>query len=142
METTFDEVFAASYARIMSDGAYNPEFIAHFYELFLASSSDIAARFANTNMSRQKTMLHDSLSTLVDFNAHHKLTPQMQRLALVHGPGAANIPPALYELWLNSLLATVGQFDNQFDATVELAWRLTLAPGISYLQFTYEHPPE
>ena len=91
-------------------------------------------------MSHQKTMLHDSLRALVDFNQRRKLSPQMTTLARVHGPQAADIPPTLYVLWLNALLDTVREWDPKFDAQVELAWRLTLAPGITYLQFCYDHP--
>ncbi len=141
MEQPFDEVFAASFGRIMGNGAYNPEFIGRFYTRFLDSSPEIAKRFANTDMSRQKTMLHDSLGTLVDFSSHKRITRQMQRLAVVHGPGAADVHPDLYARWVESLLATVREFDPEYSPDVDLAWRLTLAPGISYLQFSYHHPP-
>jgi hypothetical protein len=137
----YDEAFRDSFARIMGDGAYNPGFIGRFYELFLESSAEIAERFAGTDMSRQKTMLHDSFTTLMDFNEHRCITPQLQRLALVHGPGRSDVPPGLYALWLESLLSTVSEFDPAFDSDVELAWRLTLAPGIAYLQHAYTHPP-
>ncbi len=140
MSPTYDETFAASFARILGDGAYNADFIGRFYELFFATSDDIKQRFAHTDMSHQKTMLHDSLRALVDFNQHRKLSPQMTTLARVHGPQAADIPPTLYVLWLNALLDTVREWDPKFDAQVELAWRLTLAPGITYLKFCNDHP--
>ena len=136
----YDEVFSQSFSRIMGAGAYNPEFVGRFYTLFLNSSPDIAKRFHATDMSRQKTMLHDSFTTLVDFNAHRRLTPQIQRLGAVHGPSGSDIPPGLYDLWLDSLMQTVREFDPDFNGETELAWRLTLAPGIAYLQHAYEHP--
>jgi hemoglobin-like flavoprotein len=137
----YDHAFRESFTRIMGDGAYNPAFIGRFYELFLASSPAIAERFAGTDMRRQKTMLHDSFTTLMDFNEHRRLTPQMRRLAIVHGPGHSDVPPDLYTLWLESLMATAREFDPAWDPDVELAWRLTLAPGIAYLQHAYAHPP-
>ena len=135
----FDTVFQESYARVMGEGAYNPQFIEHFYEVFLDSSPEIAIRFARTDMSRQKTMLHDSFTTLVNFNRQRRITPQMRHLGAVHGPGASDVPPELYALWLDSLLATVAETDPDFTNEVELAWRLTLAPGIAYLQHAYVH---
>ncbi len=138
----YDKVFAESYIRILGQGAYNPKFVERFYDLFLASSSEIAERFANTDMSRQKTMLHDSFTSLLDFARHKQASPQMEVLARVHGPKAHNIPPKLYELWLDSLLQTVAELDPGFNREVELAWRLTLAPGITYLQYAYTHPVE
>jgi hemoglobin-like flavoprotein len=136
----FDEVFSDSYRRIMGDGAYNPAFIARFYEIFLDASPEVSKRFATTDMSRQKTMLHDSLDTLVDFSRSRRLSAQMQHLAEVHSARGRDIPPDMYTLWLDSLIATVAAFDPDFDRGVELAWRLMLAPGICYLQFAYAHP--
>lgn len=141
LEQNFDELFEASYARVMNQGAYRPEFIGRFYELFLDSAEEVARRFARTDMSRQKTMLHDSLLTLVQFSRERKLTDELARLARVHSRGEQDIPPALYDRWLESLLTTVKEFDGQFDQSTEIAWRLTLAPGISYLQCCYEQPP-
>lgn len=136
----YDELFSESFARVMGSGAYSPEFVGRFYTLFLESSPEISERFRNTDMSRQKTMLHDSFTTLVDFAAHRRLTPQMERLGAVHGPSASDVPPKLYQLWLDSLMATVREFDPDFTNETELAWRLTLAPGIAYLQHAYLHP--
>ena len=141
MEQNFDALFEASYARVMQQGAYRPEFIGRFYELFLDSSEEVARRFARTDMSRQKTMLHDSLQTLVQFSRQRLLTDELARLARVHSRGEQDIPPTLYNRWLDSLLRTVQEFDTQFNQDIEIAWRLTLAPGISYLQFCYEKPP-
>ncbi|MEE4277972.1 MAG: hypothetical protein V2I82_05835 [Halieaceae bacterium] len=136
----YTELFAASFGRIMGGGAYNPEFIDRFYSHFLAASPEVALRFENTNMSRQKTMLHDSFTTLIDFNETRQITPQLRRLGAAHGPHHSDVPPAMYTLWLDSLIRTVGEFDPEFDREVELAWRLTLAPGIAYLQHVYTHP--
>jgi hemoglobin-like flavoprotein len=137
---SYSELFAASFSRIMGGGAYNPDFIERFYTHFLASSPEVAGRFENTNMSRQKTMLHDSFTTLIDFNESRRITPQLRRLGTVHGPRHSDVAPGMYALWLESLISTVREFDQDFDSDVELAWRLTLAPGIAYLQHAYAHP--
>ncbi|EED36499.1 Globin, putative [Luminiphilus syltensis NOR5-1B] len=138
MQQSFDEIFSASYERVLGAGAYNEPLIAGFYDRFLASSTEIADRFRNTDMSRQMTMLHDSLQTLVDFNRQRRLSPQMSRLATVHARKGHDIRPELYGLWLDALLATVAETDPDWSDDVELAWRLTLAPGIAYLQYGYE----
>lgn len=141
MEHNFDQLFESSYGRIMQRGAYNPAFIERFYARFIDSSEEVARRFARTDMARQKTMLHDSLQVLTQFSRRRRLTPELARLGRIHSRGEQDIPPSLYESWLDSLMGTVAEFDPQYDRDVELAWRLTLAPGISYLQFCYEHPP-
>jgi hemoglobin-like flavoprotein len=140
MTDSFDDVFDASFRRVLGEGAYNPAFTDSFYRHFLGSSDEVAARFANTDMGQQKTMLHDSLLLLVEFNRSRRLSQQMSRLAEVHSQRGQDIPAPLYELWLDALIATVRERDSEFDEQVELAWRLTLAPGIAYLTFGYDHP--
>ena len=65
----YNEIFEQSVARVFGNGAYNPEFIGAFYELFLEASPAIAEKFAHTDMSAQRTMLHDSLLLMMDFIA-------------------------------------------------------------------------
>ena len=64
----------------------------------------------------------------------------MARLAQVHSRAGNDIAPDLYDCWLDCLVSTVGDFDPQFTPEVELAWRLTLAPGIACLRFGYDQP--
>jgi hemoglobin-like flavoprotein len=136
--SNYDEVFAASFRRVLGEGAYSPVFTERFYTGFLATSNEVAQRFAHTDMGQQKTMLHDSLLLLVDFNQNRRLSPQMARLAEVHSREGQDITADLYTLWLNALVNTVKEFDGDFNDEIELAWRLTLAPGIAYLQFGYD----
>lgn len=138
MTDSYDDIFAASFRRVLGEGAYNPAFTDRFYDHFLATSAEVARRFAHTDMGQQKTMLHDSLLVLVDFNHNRRLTSQMARLARVHSRDGQDIAAELYTLWLDALVNTVKESDSDFSDQVELAWRMTLAPGIAYLQFGYE----
>jgi hemoglobin-like flavoprotein len=136
----YDQIFEQSFARALGEGAYHPYFTGRFYEHFLASSPEIAARFASTDMSAQKTMLHDSLHILLTFNRTRVITSRLRELAEIHSERGRAIPAAFYAQWLDSLLQTVSEFDPQFDTAVALAWRLALAPGIALMQFGYDQP--
>ena len=63
----YDELFADSLSRVLGNGAYNPAFIRAFYDIFLETSPAVAEKFERTDMSAQRTMLHDSLLMMVDF---------------------------------------------------------------------------
>ena len=134
----YDTVFGDSYRRALGNHSYNADFISHFYRCFFDQSEQIRNMFANTDMSAQKTMLHDSLEHLLEFYTTRKLTPQMQHLARVHGRKGRNVPANLYDLWLDSLMDAVKKFDPQFDDEIELAWRLVLIPGITFIKFVGE----
>lgn len=131
----YEQRFNQSVTQMVGQGAYNAELINTFYRIFLGKSDIIRELFANTNMSAQKTMLHDSLDTLIEFSRTKSITPEMQRLANAHGPGGKKIPLYLFDIWLDSLMEALGQQDDSFNEADELAWRLTLAPGVTFLKF-------
>ncbi len=119
--------------------SYNDAFVSRFYDNFFAQSHEIAERFAATNMSMQKTMLHDSLHDLRDFTTDETARRNLQGVAAQHDQAHANIPPRLYDLWLDSLIATLKDFDPDFDQLTERAWREALAPGIALMKGAYKN---
>lgn len=134
-------VFENSYARALGGDGYNDAFITRFYDQFMASSSDVAQAFEATDMSVQKTMLHDSLQVVVDYHRTGQVSPQLERLAQIHSRAGKNIRADLYENWMNSLIDTVKAFDPEFEASTEQAWRIAFGPGIQYMIASYDRPP-
>lgn len=133
----YDEVFSKSFDRVLGTGAFRPDLIRDFYELFLETSPFVRETFAETDMAAQRTMLHDSLLMLVDFYQTRKTTPRLQRLAEIHSRTERNIPPDFYDLWLDSLIEAISRYDDQFDDRVNASWRIALAPGITFMKFAY-----
>ena len=106
------------------------DFFGAFYERYLASSDEVAAFFAGMDMQRQARMLRASLYLIMGASSNEPVAlKHLNYLAERH----RHIPPRLYELWLDSLIGTVTDYDPQFGAKVEAAWREMLRPGISYL---------
>lgn len=133
----YDAVFQASFERVLGNGAYNPDFIRDFYDDFLAASPIVRDKFAQTNMSAQRTMLHDSLLLLIEFNRTRSPDNRLLQLAQVHSRAERAIAPEFYDLWLASLVNAVARHDPQFGPDVDLAWRMALAPGICFMRFYY-----
>jgi hemoglobin-like flavoprotein len=133
----YDEIFVESLSRVVGDGAYNPEFIRTFYDIFLGTSPAVAEKFQHTDMSAQRTMLHDSLLIMVDFNRTRVPTPSLEKLAEIHSHRGHDVSPALYDLWLDSLVTAVSRHDPCFNDDVDLAWRIALSPGICFMRFAY-----
>jgi hemoglobin-like flavoprotein len=136
----YEAVFQASIERTLGNFRYNEDFITRFYELFLARSPRIAEMFANTNMSAQRTMLHDSLLYMVEFSRTKVISEEIRHLARVHGRSGLDIDPALYDVWLDSLVLAASGMDPAFSPEVELAWRLVLTPGITCIRFLGNQP--
>jgi len=133
----YEEIFTDSFSRVLGSGAYNPAFIKCFYDLFFQKSPVVAEKFAHTDMSAQRTVLHDSLLTMADFGRNRILSPRLQQLAQIHSRRQHDVSPALYDLWLESLVTAVSRHDPDFNDDVALAWRIALAPGICFMQFSY-----
>ena len=132
------DVFNASYGRAVGNSGYNRDFIGRFYEIFLSKSDQIAARFEGADMSAQKTMLHDSLQYMVDFFSSRRTNAYLERIAEIHSRSQHDIPSEMYDTWLESLIEALREFDPELDEQVELAWRLVLSPGITYMKFMHD----
>lgn len=137
-----EEVFEDSYRRVVGGGVGIDEkgaaFFKKFYENFLSSSDQVAEMFADTDMDQQVKMLQRSMFHMISFYVSKQQDNYLEGVAESHSAKQRNISPALYDLWLESLVHTVTEFDSEYDDTVGLAWRLAMAPGIVYMKFHYD----
>lgn len=125
------ELFNDSLERCTS----NPNFLRRFYEIFLSSSPEVAAKFKNTDFKRQRRMLKSSLYLLlIAIEGKPEGMAHIQRMAAVHGPSNLNIPDYMYDLWMESLLKAVSEFDSAYRPAVENAWRSLLSIGIQVMR--------
>ena len=114
------------------------EFGEVFYESFLNASQEIPRYFENTEFVRQRIVIRDSVKMMVE---HDVAEPEMQvmlkRLGETHNRANRNIPPFLYELWLDSVCATVKLLDPEWDDDLDRLWRVRLRPGIQVITAAY-----
>jgi hemoglobin-like flavoprotein len=136
---SYESIFDFSYERSVKRQVEGEDFFACFYHAFLASSDDVRSRFANTDMAIQRRMLKKSFYNLLAFYASGSVDSVLERIGETHSRHRLNISPHFYDLWLECLIATVAKFDPEFTPEVELAWRLVLSPGITYMKFKFEN---
>ena len=136
---SFEEIFDASYKRVLQTRPGTPEFFEAFYRRFLMSSPEVRVLFRNTDMAVQRRMLKKSFFSLVAFYASDSVDDVLHRIACLHSARHLNVEPHLYDLWLECLIDTVRVYDQECSDDVELAWRLVLSPGITYMKFGYDH---
>lgn len=132
------EVFNDSYQRVLLPTKNNQDFFDAFYEFFFSASPLIGEKFKHTDMEHQKTMLRESFTYLMNFFVTKKSDDYMMKIAAIHSKAQRNIPLELYDIWLKSLIETVKKFDPKFDNDIELAWRIVLSPGITFMEFYYD----
>ncbi len=136
---SYERIFDKSFDRVSAQTCGGREFFQAFYERFLDASPEVRAKFRDTDMAHQRRMLKKSFFSLVAFYASGSVDNILERIALNHGVHGLDIPPRLYDLWLECLVETVREFDPGFEDDVELAWRLVLSTGITYMKFKYDH---
>ncbi len=135
----FEQIYDQSYHRVIETQGGNPEFFDLFYKKFLSSSPEIYEKFRNTDMQKQKKMLKKSFYNLLIFYGSNQADDYIEKIAISHNQSHLNIRPELYDLWLNILMETLSECDPEYSSDVELAWRLVLTPGITYMKFKYDH---
>ena len=117
----------------------NPVFLDRFYEVFLASSPKVLAMFEHTNFYRQKRALQASLHGML-LHARADSTssdPYLVEVAQRHDHTHLNIGAELYDLWLDSLLATVKECDPNCTPNVLAAWEQAMTLGIQFFLSHY-----
>jgi len=134
----FEEIFDASYKRILNDNKNGIDFFEAFYLQFFSTDEEIALRFSNTDMATQQNMLKKSFYSLFAFYASGQTDDAIRNIAEKHNHKNLNIKPEFYDQWLESLIKTISQYDEQFCDDIELAWRLVMTPGITYMKFKYD----
>ena len=115
-----------------------PGFLDRFYELFMTSSEEIAAKFKHTDFMKQKKALRVSLYKMMlvrEGNAGADV--DLERLAQLHSRRQLDVRPELYELWLDRLIQAVREFDPVFSGETEKAWRNVMRPGIEFMRARY-----
>jgi hemoglobin-like flavoprotein len=123
-----DEVFASSLVRCK----LRDDFLERFYQRFLASSREVREKFRSTDMEAQKRKLLRSLDLSVAASlGDPEGLQEIRARARSHGRERLDIRPPLYDLWLESLVETVREVDEDFDDDVERAWRNMMGHVIS-----------
>ncbi len=132
------EIFTASYQRVSAISVADRDFFEAFYHAFTETSAEVADKFRDVDMVKQREHLRNSLDQMIYFSIDRKASDTLLNTAKTHSKAGKNIRAELYEVWLESLLQTVQKFDAEFDDETEIAWRVVLAPGISYMKTQYD----
>ena len=129
-----EEDVRRSFARCERAG----DFAEFFYERFLASSPRISPYFAETDFNRQRKVLRDSVHLMVHRDAADpEMRAMLDSLGKAHGRRGRNIPPDLYELWLDSICATVKELDSEWGDELERKWRVRMRTGMQVIMAAY-----
>ena len=129
-------LFNDSLTRCTSD----PRFLERFSELFLASSDEVRHKFSQTDFLKQRRLVQASFHMMMLAATSDPVgTAHFERLAALHSQTHLDIPPHLYDLWLDCLVQAVKACDRQWTPETERVWRSMMANGMAFMKARY-HP--
>jgi hemoglobin-like flavoprotein len=129
---TAPRIAQESYSRCLR----SPRFFQCFYERLLASDPVIPPMFAQTEFPKQYKLLQHGLGLLLSY-ANRIDDSLLDRIAARHSSSGIDVAPAMYALFVESLLATVREIDPKCTPEIEDAWREALEPGLSFMKSRY-----
>lgn len=134
-----DRKFLTAFDESLARCEKTPAFFDRFYEIFLASSPMIPAKFSATNFERQKEALRLSLHSMAQAAGDEQNGPSayLDHLADRHSRKDLKIGAEFYDLWLDSLLQTVKESDPECTSEVLDAWERVMGVGIAYMLSRY-----
>ena len=135
MDAAILKAFDESLVRCQAEAS----FLDRFYEIFLASSPMVKAKFSNTDFVHQKRALRMSLHAMALAAEDEAAGPAkyLASYAEQHGSRGLNIGAEYYDLWLDSLLQTVRETDPECTPEILAAWERVMMVGIGYLLSRY-----
>jgi hemoglobin-like flavoprotein len=120
MADNYDDL-QQSYGRCLRE----KNFIERFYEIFLASHSDIAPMFAQTDFQKQRMALRRGISAAISHAAGSSISSRtISQMAQTHSRhGRSPVPTHLYPYWIDSLLQAIAEFDPETTPQLIERWR-------------------
>lgn len=111
----------------------DPRFMDLFYDNFIGGSPEVAAKFAGTDMEKQKRLLKASLYTaMLAADGNEPALAHLEHLGRHHR--ALRIGAGLYDYWRDCLLATVEECGGLIDVRAAGVWRRVLAVAIGLMK--------
>jgi hemoglobin-like flavoprotein len=123
------DTFLASLGRCRATAG----FLDAFYQRFVASSDEVRAKFAKSDMMRQVRVMEDTLFVVANAVQGEEGSParsDLPRIAERHSHRDLDIRPELYDLFLECLIVTVRTHDAKFTREV-------MGFGIDYMRKHY-----
>ena len=132
---SISEQTLATFEQSLQRCLVHEEFVDRFYERFLASSELVREKFADTDFTVQKRALRASFRLILQAAGDDSKNRDvyLKDIAIRHSRGNLNVGSGLYDLWLDTLLAVVVEFDPDYRAEVSIAWERVMGVGINYM---------
>jgi hypothetical protein len=134
MDESRKDCFLASLDRCSA----NRNFILVFYERFLSRDEAIRDKFKHTDFEKQYQMLLRSLRLAAGATSGDpKSLREIRERAETHDRHHLDIKPAMYGVWLKTVIEVASEYDEEWNDEVEDAWNTILGHVIKHMAKHY-----
>ena len=114
-------------------------FISAFYDRLMDANDEIKAKFERVDMETQTDNLARAIvmSFLFVDQSHQTAARTMEKVRESHSKNNLDIPPQLYDAWLDCLIDTVAELDPQADEELLEDWRSVMQVSINHIRGGY-----
>lgn len=109
----------------------NDGFYVHFYDRLCASSAEIAARFDNVDMEKQRAVLDGAIERILNFRENQQEPTTLSTIA--HSQSHKGLTADHYEKFGEAFMATLAE-ERAINRVALDAWQAILWPAIGYLK--------
>ena len=128
------ELVTQSFGRCIVRG----DLFSKFYDIFLASSPEIAPRFANTDFDKQKLLLRQGINyALMRAKGSQAAENSLARIRESHSKKNLDVEPRMYPLWKSAFLQAIEQADEEITPEVKAAWDEVLQETVDFVAGGY-----
>lgn len=124
------DLFLQSVARCTASAAFIPA----FYDRFTSASEEIRAKFRFTDFEQQNKALKRSLEMCAFAIAGTpEALAELTARAKTHDRDHLNIEPRFYDIWVDTIIETAAEYDDQWSDAIEAAWRRVLSHVVKHM---------
>ena len=123
-----------SFRRLRRTGTFAPR----FYDKLLNSDSRIRDMFARTDFEKQHRLFEHGVHVLLEYAGGSAIGGMaMSRLGERHSQRDLDVDPALYDIWVDCLIATARELDPRWTSILERRFKADLKKGIERMKLAY-----
>ena len=132
------QTFDSSYWRIWLRTIDGVPFAEACISELIGASKEIESKFTAAGRDRMTRALLVAIIQLAASSQSEQPTEMLREVAIRHDRQNRDIPPHLYDIFLQCLLRVVQKYDPRYSNEVGEAWTQILTPGLEYMKSKYD----
>jgi len=125
-------LFNASFDRCLETCKVDIDFVNCFYSKLRSSDTEVAKILDSFPLGHRVQTLRHSIYTMIEFSERRMSANQLVNHSCAYLQDS--LKPCMLDLWLNSLILAVSEFDRNYTPDILALWYRVMEPGVSLIK--------